>query len=70
MVENLLELLDPDKRRVFLLAEVEGMTAPEIAAAEGVNLNTVYARLRAARMRFEKAIARQEKRREREEAER
>ncbi len=67
MVEAFLGVLDDDKRRAFLLAEVEGMTAPEIAQAEGVNVNTVYARLRAARARFQKAVTRHETRREREE---
>jgi RNA polymerase sigma-70 factor (ECF subfamily) len=48
----LLAALDalPDERRVvFMLAELEEMSAPEIAAALSVNLNTVYSRLRAAR---------------------
>lgn len=57
-VERLLELLDDDKREVFVLAEVEGMTAPEIAQATGVNLNTVYSRLRAARRCFHKEARR------------
>jgi RNA polymerase sigma-70 factor (ECF subfamily) len=41
--------LDEDKRHVFVMAELEQMTAPEISQALGVNVNTVYARLRAAR---------------------
>lgn len=57
MVEQFLGALDEDKRRVFLLTEVEGMTAPEIAEAEQLNVNTVYARLRAARIAFERAVA-------------
>ncbi|MBX7082625.1 MAG: sigma-70 family RNA polymerase sigma factor [Nannocystaceae bacterium] len=57
MVEQFLTALDEDKRRVFLLTEVEGMTAPEIAEAEQLNVNTVYARLRAARIAFERAVA-------------
>ena len=32
------------------------MTAPEIAAALGADLNTVYGRLRLARKRFERAV--------------
>jgi RNA polymerase sigma-70 factor, ECF subfamily len=51
-VRHFLDELDEDKREVFVLAEVEGMTAPEIAELTGLNLNTVYARLRAARLRF------------------
>ena len=59
LVERFLEMLDEDKRQAFVLAEVEGMTAPEIADALGVNLNTIYARLRAARLRFQREIDRQ-----------
>lgn len=62
LVERFLAELDEDKRVVFVLAEVEGMTAPEIASALGANLNTVYARLRAARLRFKRLVdARDEK---------
>ena len=35
-----------------MLSELEGMTAPEISEATGVNLNTLYTRLRTARQRF------------------
>ena len=34
------------------MSELEELTAPEIAQALEVNLNTVYTRLRAARERF------------------
>jgi RNA polymerase sigma-70 factor (ECF subfamily) len=68
LVRRFLTTLDETKREVFLLAEVEGMTAPEIARALGVKLNTVYGRLRAARLRFEKAVTRHEARTAREEA--
>lgn len=54
----LLDQLDEDKRTVFVLADLEEMTAPEIAAALSLNLNTVYARIRAARLAFEQAVAR------------
>ncbi|MFO0637523.1 MAG: sigma-70 family RNA polymerase sigma factor [Nannocystaceae bacterium] len=54
-VARFLDTLDEDKRVVFVLADVEGLTAPEIGAALGVNLNTIYARLRAARLRFQAA---------------
>ncbi len=56
VVQQFVDTLDPPKRRVFLLAEVEGMTAPEIAEVEGLNVNTVYARLRAARLAFERMM--------------
>lgn len=54
-VESFLESLDEDKRAVFMLAEIERLTAPEIAEATGARLNTVYSRLRAARALFEAA---------------
>ena len=54
----LLDELDEDKRTVFVLADLEEMTAPEIAATLSLNLNTVYARIRAARLAFEQAVAR------------
>jgi RNA polymerase sigma-70 factor (ECF subfamily) len=54
----ILDQLDDDKREVFVLAELEELTAPQIAAALEVNVNTVYARLRAARHAFNEAVAR------------
>ena len=56
LLHRLLSSLDDDKRAVFVLAELEQMTAPEIADALGVNLNTVYSRLRAGRKKFEAAL--------------
>jgi RNA polymerase sigma-70 factor, ECF subfamily len=58
LVQRLLNDLDADRRAVFVLAELEQMTAPEIARALDVNLNTVYSRLRLARRDFEAAIVR------------
>lgn len=57
-LETILTTLDPAKREVFVLAEMEQMTAPEISEALKLNLNTVYSRLRNARVEFEKAVAR------------
>jgi RNA polymerase sigma-70 factor (ECF subfamily) len=56
IVEDFLAMLDEDKRHVFILAELEQMSAPEIAQALGVKLNTVYSRLRAARQAFQALI--------------
>ncbi|MCB9751577.1 MAG: sigma-70 family RNA polymerase sigma factor [Myxococcales bacterium] len=56
-VQRFLDSLDDDKRQVFALIEIEGFSAPEAARALGVKLNTVYSRLRAARQRFELAVA-------------
>lgn len=58
LLDHLLDRLDDDRRAVLVLAEWEEMTAPEIAAALGVNVNTVYTRLRAARADFDAALAR------------
>ncbi len=54
----LLDQLDDDKREVFVMAELEQMRGTEIAALTGLNLNTVYARLKSARTQFEQAVAR------------
>lgn len=44
-----LDGLPDEQRAVFVLADIEEMSAPEIATALDVNLNTVYSRLRSAR---------------------
>jgi RNA polymerase sigma-70 factor (ECF subfamily) len=59
-VERCLADLDDDKREVFVLAEIEGMTAPEIAEVVGAPVNTIYSRLRAARAQFDAAVTRLE----------
>lgn len=58
LLHALLDALDDEKREVFVLAELEQMSVPEIAESIGANVNTVYARLRAARKAFEQALAR------------
>lgn len=58
LVDRFLETLDHDKREVFVLAEFEQMTAPEIASLLRVPLNTVYSRLRLGREEFAAAAAR------------
>jgi RNA polymerase sigma-70 factor (ECF subfamily) len=52
-------------REVFVLAELEGLTAPEIAETLGIKLNTVYSRLRAARERFGATLVRLREREQR-----
>lgn len=47
-----LELLDADKREAFVLGELEQLGRIELGAALGVNPNTAYSRLQAARRRF------------------
>jgi len=58
ILDQVLSQLDEDKRETFVLAEIEQLTAPEIAEALGLKLNTVYSRLRAARQSFEQALHR------------
>ena len=62
LLHELLDTLDDKKREVFVLAELEQMTAPEIADALEVNLNTIYSRLRGARREFNRAVARRQAR--------
>jgi RNA polymerase sigma-70 factor (ECF subfamily) len=62
LLHALLDELDEDKREAFVLSELEQMSGPEIAEALDVNLNTVYARLRAARTAFEQAVGRHQAR--------
>lgn len=54
----ILASMDEEKREVFILADLEGFSAPEIAEDTGTNVNTVYARLRAARQIVEQAVQR------------
>ena len=54
VVNQFLASLDPDQALVFYLAEIEGMTVPEVAASLHININTAYGRLRLARQRFER----------------
>lgn len=58
VLSELLEELDWQKREVFVLIELEEMRVPEVASALGVNVNTVYSRIRAARVAFNEAVAR------------
>jgi RNA polymerase sigma-70 factor (ECF subfamily) len=62
LLHTLLGELDDRKREVFVLGELEQLSAPEIAEVLGVNLNTVYARQRAARQQFDAALKRHQQR--------
>ncbi len=53
-----LDELEPDKRAVFVLADVEEMGLREIATALGANLNTIASRLKAARREVQAALDR------------
>jgi RNA polymerase sigma-70 factor, ECF subfamily len=58
IARGLLDELDEEKRTVLVLVEIEEMSVPEVAEATGANLNTTYARLRAARGEFAAAAQR------------
>lgn len=58
LLDQLLGRMDDKKRAVFVLSEIEGLSAPEIARIVGTNPRTVHSRLRAARSRFETDLAR------------
>ncbi|MGH1342291.1 MAG: RNA polymerase sigma factor [Nannocystales bacterium] len=58
VVRAALEGMDDSKRCIFVMVEVEGMTVKAFAAEFGINVNTAHARLRAARLAVERAVAR------------
>ncbi len=57
LVEQLLERLPEEKREALVLSRLYEMTVPEIAAATGGNVNTIYSRLRVAEREFEALYA-------------
>jgi RNA polymerase sigma-70 factor (ECF subfamily) len=58
ILHELLDELAEEKAVVFVMADLEGMTVPEISELVNANINTVYSRLRAARREFNEALAR------------
>ena len=62
-LDRTLAELDDDKRAVFVLYEVEGISMNEIATAIDCPLQTAYSRLHAARKLVEAAFARERARR-------
>lgn len=65
IVARFLDTLEPGQREVFVLSQLEDMAVPEIAETLGIKLNTAYSRLRLARRRFERVVARHAARRRR-----
>jgi RNA polymerase sigma-70 factor (ECF subfamily) len=61
-INALLDTLDDEKRAIFVMAELEQMTAVEIGQALGMEPPAVYSRLRAARTDFERAAVAYRKR--------
>ncbi len=58
LLHRLLDELDDDKRAIFVCIELEQLTVPEAAESLGLNLNTAYGRLRAARATFNESVVR------------
>ncbi len=58
LVTRCLDDLDEALRIVFVLSELEQLTAPEIAEVLTINVNTVYSRVRVAREQFEASVTR------------
>jgi RNA polymerase sigma-70 factor (ECF subfamily) len=57
LLHRLLSEMAPDRRAILVMVELEQMSVREAAEALGINLNTAYSRLRAARAAFEAAVA-------------
>jgi len=49
LLDQVLDRLDPQRREVLILSEIEGRTGPEIAAELGIHVDAAYSRLRSAR---------------------
>ena len=60
-----LDELSSERRALIVMAELEEMSAAEMAELTGAPLNTVYSRLRLARRDFQAAVQRQQARRTR-----
>ncbi len=58
LLDRALASIDMGRRAVLVLHEIEQMTAPEIARTLELPLNTVYSRLRVARMELDAELAR------------
>lgn len=58
LLQRAIGSLDEERAVVFILTDLEGLTANEIAAELGVNINTIYSRIRAARKQVEDELTR------------
>lgn len=58
LLERLMDGLSPEQRAVFTMVELEGMSVADIGEAMGLSPNTVHSRLRLARRKLERAVAR------------
>ncbi len=57
-VDRFLSSLPPEQREAFELLDIEGLRGPEAAQLLDVKVNTLYTRLRAARLAFKSYLAR------------
>jgi RNA polymerase sigma-70 factor (ECF subfamily) len=57
LVDALLAVLDDEQRDVLVLAQVHGLSGPEIAQTLAIPLNTAYSRLRLAKRRVDRFVA-------------
>lgn len=58
LINEALEALEPERRAVFVMHELDGMTIPDIASAMGALVPTTYSRLRLGRDEFKSAVKR------------
>jgi RNA polymerase sigma-70 factor (ECF subfamily) len=58
LLDQVLQHLDDSLREVFVLCEIEELTAPEVAAIIGSAVGTVASRLRRARKKFDVQLKR------------
>jgi RNA polymerase sigma-70 factor (ECF subfamily) len=68
LLDALLSKMSEEQREAFVLHELEHMSGIEIAEITGVNENTVWSRVRAARKIFQEGVARHKARGSREQA--
>ncbi len=64
-LDEVLATLDVDARAIFVMFEIEGLSAKEIGEVAGVPVGTVYSRLHYARKKFEQSAERRRQRGER-----
>jgi RNA polymerase sigma-70 factor (ECF subfamily) len=57
-LDAVLDAMDPEKRAIFVMFEIESIACSDIADMLGVPIGTVHSRLYAARKDFEKSVAR------------
>lgn len=58
LIDEALESLEPERRAVFVMHELEGLPAADIAQAMGIPVATAYSRLRVGREEFTAAVRR------------